>query len=104
MKLTMAIMAATVLIFFSAPALSHEVKNMEHSHAFQQTGYGKYRQGHYVNGSQGSIIVWSPRTVNSTQGGGKTVNFARPSPITQAPGTPNATKSQARSEIKYGKQ
>jgi hypothetical protein len=102
MKMTRAIMASASLILFSASAWSHEVKNMDHTHAFQKKGYGEYRQGHYVNGQQGSIILWSPNTVNSTQGG-KTVDFARPSPITKAPGTPNATKSQSKSKIKYGK-
>lgn len=102
MKLTRIITASALLILVSAPAWSHEVKNIEHSHAFQNKAYGEYRQGHYVNGPQGSIIVWSPKTVNSTQGG-KTVDFARPAAITKAPGTPNATKSQAKSEIKYGK-
>ena len=103
MKMPGTIMAAAVLILFSAPAWTHEVKNIEHTHAFQKNGYGEYRQGHYVNVQQGSIILWSPKTVNSTQGG-KTVDFARPSPITKAPGTPNATKSKSKSEIKYGKQ
>jgi hypothetical protein len=103
MKLSRTIMASALLIVFSAPAWSHEVKNIDHSHAFQKKGYGEYRQGHYVNGPQGSIILWSPKTVNSTQGN-RTVDFARPSPIIRAPGAPNATKSQARSEIKYGNQ
>ena len=102
MKLTRTIMGSALLMFLSAPAWSHEVKNIDHTHAFQKKSYGEYRQGHYVNGPQGSIILWSPNTVNSTQGG-KRVDFARPSPITKAPGTPNATKSKARSEIKYGK-
>jgi hypothetical protein len=103
MKIRTAFTAAAFLVLFSAPAWSHEVPNITHTHAFQKKDYGEYRQGHYVNGSQGSIIVWSPRTVNSRQSGYK-VNFARPSPITKAPGKPNATKSQANSKIKYGKQ
>jgi hypothetical protein len=104
MKMKSALMiAATTLILFSAPAWSHEVPNIEHSHAFQKKSYGKYRQGHYVNGPQGSIVVWSPRTVNS-RNSGSSVNFARPAPITKAPGTPSATKSQANSAIEYGKQ
>jgi len=103
MKLTGIFAVALVLFLISFPVWSHEVKNIEHSHAFQKAGYGEYRQGHYVNGPQGSIIVWSPRTVNSRQASSK-VDFARPSAITKAPGTPNATKSKARSEIQYGKQ
>lgn len=103
MKLTGTIMASALLILLSAPAWSHEVKGIEHSHAFQKKDYGEYRQGHYVNGENGSIIVWSPKTVNSTQSAGSTVKFARPTPITKAPGNPSATKNKDRSEIKYGK-
>ncbi len=103
MKWTGTVMASALLLLFSASAWSHEVKNIDHTHAFQKEGYGEYRQGHYVNGQAGSIIIWSPKTTNSKQGG-KAVDFARPSPITRAPGTPNATRSKAKSEIKYGKQ
>jgi hypothetical protein len=102
MKMTIVmITAAAALLLFSAPAWSHEAPNIEHTHAFQKKSYGEYRQGHYVNGPQGSIIIWSPNNVNSRQGG-STVNFARPAPITKAPGTPNATRSQANSAIQYG--
>jgi hypothetical protein len=94
---------AGALVLYTAPAYSHEVPNMDHTHAFQQTGYGKYRQGHYVNGAQGSIIVWSPRTVGSYRGG-QGVKFARPTPIVMAPDSPVAkTKSQSKSTITYGK-
>jgi len=56
MKARYIFLAATAaLIFSTAPAYSHDVPNMQHTHAFQQTAYGKYRQGHYVNGPQGSI-------------------------------------------------
>ena len=105
MKARYILLAATgALIFFTAPAYPHEVPNMEHTHAFQQTGYGKYRQGHYVNGAQGSIIVWSPRTFTGYQRG-SAVKFARPTPIVKAPNSPVAkTRSQAKSTIEYGKQ
>ena len=46
---------------------AHDVPNMEHSHAFEQTGYGTYRKGHYVNGPQGSIIIWSAKPHGSYQ-------------------------------------
>jgi len=102
MKARYLLLAATgALVFFATPVFPHEVPNIRHTHAFQQTGYGKYRQGHYVNGAQGSIIIWSPRTYTGYQ---KTqpVNFARPSPISKAPGSPVATtRSQAKPEIKY---
>ena len=105
MKALYILLAATgALIFFTAPAYPHEVPNMEHTHAFQQTGYGKYRQGHYVNGAQGSIIVWSPRTYSGYRPG-PAVKFARPSPIVKAPESPVAkTRSQAKSAIEYRKQ
>lgn len=104
MKLTRTVLVSALLILLSAPSWSHEVKNIDHTHAFQKNGYGEYREGHYVNGQQGSIIIWSPKSVNSTQGSGNKVDFARPSPITRAPGTPSATRNKSRSEIKYGKQ
>ena len=85
--LILAISAATALI--SPAASAHDVPNMEHSHAFEQTAYGTSRQGHYVNGPQGSIIIWSARPHGSTQSGAS--QNARPrsfSPITQAPSNP----------------
>jgi hypothetical protein len=102
MKARYILLAATgALIFFTAPAYPHDVPNMEHTHAFQQTAYGKYRQGHYVNGPQGSIIIWSPKTYTGYQAG-SAVKFARPSPIVKAPGSPVATiQSQAKPAIKY---
>ena len=76
---------------------------MEHSHAFEQTGYGTYRQGHQVNGPQGSIIIWSPRTYSSYQRGNQ-VRFARPVPITRAPGSPQKeSRAESDPSIKYGK-
>lgn len=87
---------------FSPVAYGHEVPNIKHTHAFQKTGYGKQRQGHYVNGPQGSIIVWSPG--NSAGYGKAPVTFARPSPISQPPGAPVAkTKSQVYPKIQYEK-
>jgi len=95
--------AAGALVFFTVPAWPHEVPNISHTHAFQQTGYGKYRQGHYVNGPQGSIIVWSPRTYTGYRNG-QTVKFARPTPIVKAPGSPIVvSKNQSSPAIDYGK-
>jgi hypothetical protein len=104
MKARYILLAATgALILFTAPAYPHDVPNMEHTHAFQQTGYGKYRQGHYVNGAQGSIIIWSPRTYTGYRGG-PAVKFARPSPIVKTPQSPVAkNQSQTNSAITYGK-
>ena len=65
---------------------AHDVPNMEHTHAFKQTGYGTYRQGHSVNGPYGSITIYSPRTYTGYQNG-PSVPFARPEPITRAPGS-----------------
>lgn len=94
-------MGALVLLPLSVTA--HDVANMSHSHAFEQTGYGQYRQGHSVNGPLGSIIIWSPRTQTGYQAG-KTVKFARPTPITRPPGSPVAkTQSEKDPVSEYGK-
>jgi hypothetical protein len=94
-----------VLASFLAPtgAVAHETQGMQHSHAFQQKSYGKYRQGHYVNGPQGSIIIWSPRTVTGYQAQ-PPVAFARPEPMTQAPGSPiRENRAESGPVIHYGK-
>ena len=103
MKARHLILAATgFLLCFNTPVFAHDIKNMQHSHAFQKTGYGKVREGHYVNGPQGSIIVWAPG--NAAGYGKSPVTFARPTPITSAPGTPVAnTKKKPRPTIEYGK-
>ena len=103
MKARHLILAATgFLICFNTPVFAHDIKNMQHSHAFQKTSYGKVRAGHYVNGPEGSIIVWAP---GDAVGYGKSpVTFARPTPITSAPGTPVAkTKNKSKPTIEYGK-
>ena len=69
------------LSLFGLPLQAHEVKGQSHSHAFEQTGYGKYRQGHSVSGKYGDIIIWSPRTYGSYMRGTE-VEFARPEPYT----------------------
>jgi hypothetical protein len=65
---------------------AHDVTNMAHTHAFKQTGYGTYRQGHSVNGPNGSIIIYSARPYTGYQSS-PNVKFARPEPITRAPGS-----------------
>lgn len=102
MKLGFSLAIVAGLSLFAVPVQAHEVANMEHSHAFKQTGYGKYRQGHYVNGPQGSIIIWSAKPQNSTQGSGS-VNFARPEPITKAPTQPfSRPEVKIKESGKYG--
>lgn len=88
-------MKKTVVILISAagallaatPLAAHDVKNMDHTHAFEQTGYGTYRQGHSVNNHLGDITVWSAKPHSGYQSG-STVKFARPEPITKAPTNP----------------
>lgn len=80
--------AAATMIAVAAPA--HDTPNLEHTHAFQKTGYGTYRQGHSVNGPHGSIIIWSPRPYTGYRND-PAVKFARPQPITRAPGSPAAS-------------
>ncbi|MBT8048978.1 MAG: hypothetical protein HKN57_00715 [Xanthomonadales bacterium] len=97
------LMVSGALALLPGVSRAHDTPNMNHTHAFQQTGYGQYRQGHYVNGPQGSIIIWSPKTYTGYQNG-KTVKFARPSPITRAPGTPVAGKqNKVVPPVKYEK-
>ena len=71
--------------FVAGQIAAHDVPNMEHTHAFKQIGYGTYRQGHSVSSPYGNIIIWSPRNYGSYQSSSN-VKFARPSPITSAPG------------------
>jgi hypothetical protein len=78
---------AAALFAMAVPAQAHDTPNLEHSHAFQQTAYGTYRQGHYVSGPQGSIIIWSPQPYTGYQNA-PNVRFARPQPITKAPRNP----------------
>jgi hypothetical protein len=106
-KRTIILATATGLALAAATsvgtALAHDVPNMEHTHAFKQTGYGTYRQGHSVNGPHGSITIFSPRTYNELQGA-PPVEFARPEPITTAPGTPaNQTRAVQNPALDYGK-
>lgn len=89
--------------FLAGQLAAHEVPNMEHTHAFKQTGYGTYRQGHSVSSPYGSIIIWSPRNYGSYQSSSN-IRFARPSPITNAPGSVipiNRTESDPAKD--YGK-
>jgi hypothetical protein len=96
----LALVAATV----ASTAMAHDTPNMDHTHAFKQTGYGQYRQGHSVNGPYGSITIYSPRTYSGFQSA-PAVEFARPEPITRAPGAPAAQTTAVRNPaLDYGKQ
>jgi hypothetical protein len=70
-------------------AAAHDTPGLEHSHAFQKTGYGTYRQGHSVNGPLGSITIWSPQPYTGYRQG-PAVKFARPQPITRPPDSQSA--------------
>jgi hypothetical protein len=98
---TLVVMA---LALGAGPALAHEVANMDHTHAFEQQGYGKYRVGHSVNNEYGSITIWSARTYNPYQGA-PPVRFARPEPITQPPGNPLLQKKAGQNPTdEYGRE
>ena len=86
MKRLILLSIATGCWLLAGQLAAHDVPNMEHTHAFKQTGYGTYRQGHSVSGPQGHIIIWSPRNYGSYQSS-PSVKFARPTPITSAPGS-----------------
>lgn len=96
--------AAAMLLIFTAPAGAHQVSHMEHTHAYQQIGYGKYRQGHAVNGPYGNIIIWSARPYTGYQNSNR-VRFARPVLLKKAPSGP-VLESGAGSDAarNYGKQ
>ena len=88
------LIATAAAISISSVAAAHDTPNMEHTHAFQKTGYGTYRQGHSVNGPLGSITIWSPRPYTGYQKE-PAVKFARPQPIIRAPGSPAANTGAA---------
>lgn len=78
-----------VLMAFAWPVQSHELVDINgkpsstHQHVWRQQEYGSdYRQGHSVNGSQGSITIWSPNTYQGYKAG-NSVRFARPVPYTK---------------------
>ena len=90
------------LAAFAAPLFAHETPNMKHSHAFEQTGYGKVRQGHSVNNEQGDITIWSARPYDGYQAP-PPVEFARPEPITRAPTLPHIGPARkAQPALNYG--
>ncbi|MEJ2384177.1 MAG: hypothetical protein P8Y54_07225 [Xanthomonadales bacterium] len=69
------------------PLAAHDTPGIEHSHAFEQTGYGTVRQGHTVNNRLGSITIWSAKPYSGYPAQ-PPVKFARPEPIRKAPGLP----------------
>lgn len=88
---------------FAGAASAHDVPNIEHTHAFKQSGYGTWRQGHSVNGPTGSITIWSARDYTGFQQA-PSVRFARPEPITRAPASPVAkARSDRDPTVDYGK-
>jgi len=88
MKWISMLAAVTVALFTPVAVLAHDTPGLEHTHAFQKTAYGTYRQGHSVNSPLGDITIWSPRPYTGYQNG-PAVNFARPEPITKAPVNPS---------------
>lgn len=105
MKKTLPVFALAGLLLIPAAALqAKEVPGPGAGRIQKQTSYGVNRQGRYVNSSLGNIIIWSPRP-QTGYSSGNTVRFARPSPITRAPGTPQIkSPDQHRKSRNYGKQ
>jgi hypothetical protein len=103
MNRRLSLAALLALAALTAPAAAHDVPDMEHSHAFRQDGYGKYRQGHYYSSPQGSIIIWSPQTYSPYQDS-PPVKFARPSPITQPPRSPFVPQRAPSTPVRRGEQ
>lgn len=103
MKRMVILAVAAALGLGAGAAWAHETPNLKHTHAFEQTGYGTYRQGHSVNGPYGSITIWSPRPYTGYQSK-PPVRFAQPQPITRAPGAPALQQAPGRNPaLEYGK-
>lgn len=103
MKRTAILAVAAAFGLGAGAAWAHDIPNIEHTHAFEKTGYGTYRQGHTVNGPNGSITIWSPRPYTGYQAA-PPVRFARPEPITRAPGTPALqNRTDGNRVLDYGK-
>jgi hypothetical protein len=100
----------SILVAFACPLQSHELVDINgrpvstHEHVWRQQDYGSdYRQGHSVNGNQGSITVWSPNTYQGYNSG-KTVRFARPVPFTKPSHVENhRPELKKNSRVEYGK-
>lgn len=83
-KLIVSLIFLAFGLALGAPAIAHDLVDangrpiQSHQHVWRQQNYGQdYRQGHSVDNSLGSIIIWSP---NEYQGYrvGSNVRFARP--------------------------
>ena len=85
MKTVLVTLSVLVLLAYVPMATAHETPGISHTHAFKQTGYGTYRQGHSVNNSLGSITIYSAKP-HSGYDAGQSVKFARPEMIKKAPG------------------
>lgn len=85
-------------------AMGHNTSNIKHSHAFKQTGYGKYRQGHYADGPGGNILIWSAKPLNSRHSSSGSVRFISPVPISEPPSNPFRKNSrEPGASTQYGK-
>lgn len=103
MKKTVCVILMVVCASAMTPLLAHDVPNIKHTHAFQKTDYGKYRQGHYVNGPQGDIVIWSAQPKTGYKPG-PAVEFARPEPISKKPASANLKPAlKSNPQMDYGK-
>ncbi len=85
--------AGLTLLVGSTVLQAHQVAGGTHQHVWRPTTYGEdYRPGHSVNGSQGSITIWSPATLNE-YGASNSVRFARPVPYHKQSGKQSANQS-----------
>lgn len=108
-KALITLVSGIMLLAFATTARSHDVVDVNgkpigtHKHVWQQQAYGKdYRQGHSVNGPQGSITTWAPNTYRGYNAG-SAVRFARPVPISERPKAgDNIPALKSGSKITYG--
>ena len=103
-RLLWAIAAVIALAGGTGPVAAHDTPGIEHSHAFEQTGYGTVRQGHTVNNRLGSITIWSAKPYSGYPARPQ-VEFARPQPIRKAPTLPQIGPAHNGQPARdYGKQ
>lgn len=97
------VITAALLVFSAAPAVAHDVPNMNHTHAFESTRYGEVRKVRSVNNELGSIRIVSPPGYAGYQQA-PSVRFARPEPITKGPNMPFTKQRSAQDAVRdYGK-
>ena len=89
------------LLLCSTVVQAHKLSGGTHQHIWRSSTYGKdYRPGHEVSGSNGSITIWSPTTLNK-YGSNNSVRFARPVPFNKKSVKQSSKKVQGQLNVPY---